>query len=48
MTRWPHNKHMQPDPAMPSLFHCVCQWRGAADARRYAESRVPLSTSRPG
>jgi hypothetical protein len=32
----PPNQHMQPDPAMISLFHAERHWRGAADVQRWA------------
>ena len=30
----PYNQHMEPDPAMTSLFHAEYPWRRAADVQR--------------
>jgi hypothetical protein len=35
------NQHMQPNPAMTSLLHAGCLWRGAADVRRLAMRTRP-------
>jgi hypothetical protein len=37
MTRPPDKAHLA-NPAMTSLFHAGHQWRGVADARRWAAS----------